>query len=168
MKPLRVVLAIVFGSFVLSRAVLAADIGREAFEREIFGITEISHFSLTPERLSPLSAEAKANIVAAKSVLVAMLKALQDQNGKPRQYFSAALKKKFPTDRAFAQSVLGEETLVLGLLIEDFTVSSDGAEIVFHLRAIVDSEGSIEVGDKSVATLLKEGANWKLLGFEWK
>jgi uncharacterized protein YktB (UPF0637 family) len=89
------------------------------------------------------------------------LKSVQDKNGKPQQYLSVALNKQFPTKQMFAQSLLDEETSMIALLIDDFTVSQDGTQVTFRFSAVLSSEGSITAMDRS-ATIQKVGQDWKL------
>ena len=161
-------LTFVLGLFCLlfsSGSIFAADTERDSFETSIYGISEISHFHADPARMNQLSAETRADIVRAKSVLVNALKAVQDKNGKPQKYLSVALNKQFPTKQQFAQSLMDEETSLIALLVDDFTVSKDETQVVFHCSVIVSSEGSITAADRS-ATLQKTGQDWKLASFK--
>ena len=161
-------LTLVLGLFCLlfsAGSIFAADTERDSFETSIYGVSEISHFHADPARMNQLSAETRTDIVQAKSVLVNALKAIQDKNGKPQKYLSVALNKKFPTKQLFAQSLMDEETSLIALLVDDFTVSKDGTQVVFRCSVIVSSEGSITAADRS-ATLQKTGQDWKLAGIK--
>jgi hypothetical protein len=157
--------ACVLAALLASHACLAAAPNAEPFEKSIYDIAQVRHFSLTPEARN-LSDETKANILAAKSVLVSVLKAVQDRHGHPLRYLSTALKELYPTPRKFAAAVLAPETSVIGVMVDQFDVSADGAEIQLQCAVIVHAEGSISTSDMST-TFRKEGADWKLHTFKF-
>ena len=69
MKCLKFVLGLVCLLF-SSGSIFAADMERDSFETSVYGISEISHFHADPAQVTQLSAEARADIIQAKSVLV--------------------------------------------------------------------------------------------------
>jgi hypothetical protein len=139
----------------------AADADRDAFENSVYGVVEISHFHADPAKLKQLSAETRGNVVLAKTALVNALKAVQDENGKPQEYLSAALNKQYPTKQGFAQSLLDEEVSMIAVLIDDFTVSPDGTQVNFRFSVVLSTEGLLTAMDRS-ATIQKVGHDWKV------
>ena len=146
-------------------AAIAADAELQSFENAVYGISEISHFGGDPAELGRLSAESRSEVIHAKSVLVNVLKSLQDKNLKSHLYLTDALAKKFPTEQSFARSLLDPETSLLALLVNDFTFSANNAQIVFKFSLVMSSEGSLATADKS-ATLIKVGPDWKFASIQ--
>lgn len=139
----------------------AANALLQEFESSLFGVSEISHFGLDEQRFNKLSTEQRENILLAKDVLLGLFKAIQNKNGKPQQYLSDELNKKFPTKLEFVQSLVADETSILALIIGDFTISKDGKNIVFHFSVISSAEGMVAVTEK-VATVRNSGAGWRV------
>ncbi|CAH1082865.1 hypothetical protein NTG1052_430004 [Candidatus Nitrotoga sp. 1052] len=97
--------------FTFAGSSLAADTPLQSFEASIFGISEISHFGLDEQRFNRLSIDQRKNILLAKETLLGFFKAIQNKDGKPQQYLSSALNKKFPTKQRVVQSLVDEEQL---------------------------------------------------------
>ena len=146
-------------------AAIAADAELQSFENAVYGISEISHFGGDPAELGRLSAESRSEVIHAKSILVNVLKSLQDKNIKSHMYLTETLAKKFPTEQSFARSLLDPETSLLALLVNDFTFSANNAQIVFEFSLVMSSEGSLATADKS-ATLIKVGPDWKFASIQ--
>jgi hypothetical protein len=143
----------------------ALEIDQKSFEHSIYGVSEISHFTLDTQRFNRLSAHQKQDILLAKTVLLELLKAVQDINGNPNQYLSSAFNKQFPIKKSFAQSLLDEETSLIALIVGDFTIPEDNTKIILRFSVISSSEGNMVVTEKS-ATIQKMDAGWKLIGIK--
>ena len=134
---------------------------QQAFEASLFGISEISHFGLDEQRFNKLTLLQQQKILLAKESLFKLLKAIENKDGKPQQYLSNALNKKFPTKQAFVQSLVDDETSLLAMIIGDFSISKDEKNVVFHFSVISFSEGNITVTEH-IATIQNSDTGWKI------
>lgn len=139
----------------------AQEISQSAFEANLFGISEISHFGIDKTRFDEMSANQRVGVLGAKKVLLTILKSLQDRKGKINVHLTNAMNNKFPTKKAFAQGLVDEETSLLGLLVTDFAVLEDGKKVELGFSVLTSSEGTIVTGNKK-ATLTAVGPSWKL------
>lgn len=147
--------------YVQAGSAYAADTQQQSFEASLFGISEISHFGLDEQRFNQLSIKQRVDVLQAKELLFNLFKSIQNKDGKPQQYLSSALNKKFPTKREFVQSLVDEETSLLAMIIGDFSIGKGGNSIVFHFSIISSTEGIVAVTEKT-ATVQNFDEGWKV------
>lgn len=157
----RVFILVVLLVLTASCDVLAQPMTQDAFEENLYGVSEISHFGIEKARFDELTTSQREGVLRAKGVLLGLLKALQDKNGKTEVYLTDALNKKYPSKRSFAQSLVDDETSLIGLLVTDFTIAGNGKRVELSFSVVASSEGMIVTASKK-AVLVAAGLSWKL------
>lgn len=124
----------IFIVFINTTTASAASIPLQPFENSIFGIAEISHFGIEENRIKQLSAGQKEDVLLAKEALLNLLKSIQYKDGKPQLYLSEAMNSSFPTKKEFVQSLIGEETSLLAMMISNFSILETEKSVDFYRR----------------------------------
>lgn len=145
----------------LSRSVFAQAMTQQSFESNFYALSQISYFGLDKTRYDSLTTAQRNSVLRARGVLLAVLKALQDREGRTAEYLTDSLNKEFPTKRSFAQSLLDDETSLIGLIVTDFAIDGNNKRIELTFSAIVSTEGTI-ITAKKKAVLVGIGSSWKL------
>ncbi len=144
-----------------SQLVAARTMSQTAFETELFGLSELSHFGIDKARYEALTSAQRDGLLRARAAVLDLLKELQRTDGQPLRFLTDSLKRKYPTKQAFASSLLEVETSLIGVLVTDFLVSADGKNVELSFTAILSSEGMIVTGSKK-AVLVREGKSWRV------
>jgi hypothetical protein len=113
-------------------------------------------------QLANLSRKQVADLLSAKTVVVAFLKALESDDGNPFPLMTADFARQHPDKVSLYQSVIGQETTLLELAITGFAWSrQDDDALTLFFTPIVFSEGDLSVG-KAQANLKRAGTEWRI------
>jgi hypothetical protein len=143
---------------------VAADKEIEKFETRLFRPANISSLGGDRTQLARLDASQRADILAAKHVLVSMFSALERPTWNPKPFFSESLLVKFPTSGDLARSLVAPETVVLQVGITRFDVVQPGLKLELRFFVLAMSEGSLLVKDES-ASFVKSDTRWVIARF---
>jgi hypothetical protein len=136
---------------------------KATFEKRLFGITPLSHFSVDTQRFRTLNQNDKTNLLAARTVLSTVLERLEKkQDALP--YLTREFAKNFKSSTELAASLISPETSLMALGITDFElVDSSSTKLQFFVLTF--SEGNLVVSEKT-ASLKKTSAGWRIDKFD--
>lgn len=143
---------------------VAADKRDEPFETKLFRPANISSLGIDRDQVKRLDARQRADILAAKQVLVSMFLALEQPNWNPKPFFSEGLLARFPTSSEFTRALVAPETVVLQVGITGFDIVQPGSKIDLRFFVLIMSEGSLIVNGES-ASFVKRDKRWVIARF---
>jgi hypothetical protein len=118
-------LSLLSSLLVLVSCAIAQATTKGSFEKEIYSIAQLKHFSLDDQRLAALSESDKTNVLQCRAVLVNLFRSLE-QGSAVSQYLAPELTAKYRTPDALAAALIDPETSVLAVGVSDFTLEGDG------------------------------------------
>jgi hypothetical protein len=139
----------------------AQDASPESLKEGLFAPISISSFSVGPERLAQLSSGQQQELLIARSVVGEFFKALEDVNGDPLQFMTAAYVRQMSDRLSLRRALVAEETTILQVGIRDYTLSEDARTLDLDLYVTVFSEGVFGVGEAR-CTLQRSASVWQI------
>ena len=163
MGPVFKVLLVVWASLWLGHNAFSQTLSKKEFEAKMYSIEAISHFGLYPEKFASLSDSNKQNLLASRDDLMSLLRAIE-QKRDALAFVTHDLAQKYHSSTELAASLVEQETSILAAGVTDFDLI-DGGAIRLHFFAVISSEGTLTVSEKS-AILKKSDSGWRVARFQ--
>jgi hypothetical protein len=148
---------------VLTSVAIGQNTNQRSFEDRLYSISEIKHFSLDLGQFVALSDADKKNLFAAHDALIGLLRAIET-NSSTLPFITPELARKYKNSADLGASLIDPETSIHAVAITDFRLGKQG-EIRLHFFAVVFSEGSMAVSEKS-AIIQRSDTGWRVAAIE--
>lgn len=137
------------------------DSGVASFEKDLFTPQSFNYFGMGTDRVRPLTATQKRDLLEVKKTLILFLKATQKPDIDLSRFLGRELLARYKSRGDLLNKLLGQEIEILLAAVTEFELQQNSA-LVLNYYVVLFSEGNLLIREDS-ASIKKQGSNWKIV-----